>query len=61
MSYWRMQLHPSKPKIAVQHTITSLTASFLGLDFEKDVGNLLLLGKASYLMDSRTIGISHIR
>lgn len=45
MSYWRMQLHPSDPGFAVEHTITSLAAGFIGLDFGRDVGNLLLLRK----------------
>ena len=42
MSYWRMQLHPSEPGEAVQHTIQSLAAGYIGLDFgSSDVGDLV--------------------
>ena len=40
MNYWRMQQHPSQPANAVKHTITSLAAGYIGLDFGTDVGDL---------------------
>jgi hypothetical protein len=42
MSYWRMQLHPSESKNAVSYTVASISAGYIGLDFGKDVGDLLL-------------------
>ena len=45
MAHWRMQLHPAQPGAAVMHTVTSLAAGYIGLDFGSDVGNLLLLNK----------------
>jgi len=44
--YWRMQLHPAQPEEAVKHSITCLSSGYVGLDFGKDVGDLLLLEKA---------------
>ncbi len=40
MTYWRMQLHPTEPSIAVEHTVKSLAAGYMGLDFATDVGDL---------------------
>lgn len=40
MTYWRMQLHPSSPEDAVKHTIESLAAGYIGLDFVTKVGDL---------------------
>ena len=42
MTYWRMQLHPSKQTSgsAVEYTVTSLAAHVIGLDFATDVGDL---------------------
>lgn len=40
MTYWRMQMHPASPSEAVKHTIESLAAGFVGLDFQTDVGDL---------------------
>jgi len=45
MAYWRMQLHPAEPDVAVQHTVTSLAAGYIGLDFGTDVGDLSQLQK----------------
>jgi len=39
--YWRMQLHPSEPGEAVRHTVESLAAGYIGLDFASEVGDLL--------------------
>jgi hypothetical protein len=50
MTYWRMQLHPNDAAHAVRHTVTSLAANLIGLDFGSgsgptyatdDVGDLL--------------------
>jgi hypothetical protein len=41
MAYWRMQLHPSSSGDAVKHTVKSLAAGYIGLDFAIDVGDLL--------------------
>ena len=45
MTYWRMQLHPAMRSKAVQHTIESLAAGYLGLDFIRDVGDLTRTSK----------------
>ena len=56
MAYWRMQLHPMEPPRALHHTVTSLAANLIGLDFgdypgptrpEDDVGDLLRAEPAS--------------
>jgi hypothetical protein len=41
-----MQLHPAQPEEAVKHSVTSLAAGYIGLDFGEDVGDLLRLKKA---------------
>ena len=40
MAYWRMQLHPGDSENAIKHSIDSLTAGFIGLDFSRDIGDL---------------------
>ena len=35
-----MQLHPADSKHAIKHTIESLAACYIGLDFGRDVGDL---------------------
>jgi hypothetical protein len=40
MTYWRMQLHPASSGDAIKHTIESLAASYIGLDFAAEVGDL---------------------
>jgi len=40
MTYWRMQLHPADSKHAIKHSIESLAAGYIGLDFDQDVGDL---------------------
>lgn len=40
MVYWRMQLHPADSKHALKHSIESLAAGYIGLDFDRDVGDL---------------------
>ena len=39
--YWRMQLHPAEPGEALRHTVESLAAGYIGLDFASEVGDLL--------------------
>ena len=46
MAYWRMQLHPSESSVAIQHTVSSLTAGYIGLDFESDVPDMLTIQKS---------------
>jgi len=41
MTYWRMQLHPDESKGAVKHTVESLSAGYIGLDFAVEVPDLL--------------------
>ena len=45
MNYWRMQLHPSDPKRALEHAINSLNRGYIGLDFEKFGGDLSTVSK----------------
>jgi len=40
MSYWRMQLHPSESEGAIKHTVESLSAGYVGLDFATDVPDM---------------------
>lgn len=40
MAYWRMQVHPNDAKSAMRHTVQSLAAGFIGLDFEEDVPDM---------------------
>lgn len=57
MTYWRMQLNPAEHGRAMEHTVTSLAAGYIGLDFEPDVGDLKR-GRKNYLRDSVIIGLS---
>ncbi len=38
MTYWRMQLHPNEPGEALKHSVESLAAGFIGLDFHHSAG-----------------------
>ena len=40
MTYWRMQLHPGDSEGAVSHTVQSLSAGYIGLDFASPVADL---------------------
>jgi hypothetical protein len=40
MPYWRMQLHPNDASNAMSHTVNSLGAGFIGLDFINPPGDL---------------------
>ena len=48
MNYWRMQLHPSDPKRALEHAINSLNRGYIGLDFEKFGGDLSTVSKKDH-------------
>ena len=45
MTYWRMQVHPGDSDKAVKHTVESLSAGYIGLDFITDVPDLLTLSQ----------------
>jgi hypothetical protein len=36
-----MQLHPDQTQLAFQHSVQSICAGFIGLDFDQDVGDLM--------------------
>lgn len=65
MNYWRMQLHPNKPETSAKHAIESLSAGFIGLDFEGDYGDLTLTqdtkawkrGEKDYLRFARDVAV----
>jgi hypothetical protein len=46
MTYWRMQLHPDDSGQAVRHSVESLAAGYIGLDFAEDVRDLMSLTQA---------------
>ena len=41
MAYWRMQLHPADSEHAIKHTVESLAAGYIGLDFLRNIGDLM--------------------
>jgi hypothetical protein len=45
MAYWRMQLHPGESEEAVRHTVESLSAGYVGLDFAGDVSDLMTISQ----------------
>lgn len=47
MAYWRMQLHPSESGGAIRHTVSSLSAGYIGLDFVTDVPDLLTIPQSA--------------
>jgi hypothetical protein len=47
MTYWRMQLHPADPREALKHSVESLAAGYIGLDFATDVGDLMATTQAA--------------
>jgi hypothetical protein len=40
MTYWRMQVHPGDSENAIKHTVESISAGYIGLDFVTDVPDL---------------------
>jgi hypothetical protein len=47
MAYWRMQLHPGESGGAIRHTVESLSAGYIGLDFASDVPDLLTVPQSA--------------
>lgn len=45
MTFWRMQLHPDEPGESISHTVQSLSARYIGLDFARDVGDLMAVSR----------------
>ncbi len=46
MTYWRMQMHPDESSDAIRHTVESLSAGYIGLDFVEDVPDLMTVNSA---------------
>lgn len=46
MTHWRMQLHPGQSTEAVKHTVQSLAAGYIGLDFRDETRDLTTINKA---------------
>ncbi len=40
MTYWRMQVHPGDSDKAIKHTVESISAGYIGLDFVTDTPDL---------------------
>ncbi len=53
MAYWRMQLHPNESEGAIRHTVESLSAGYIGLDFATDVPDLLTIPQIDLPENSR--------
>lgn len=53
MAYWRMQLHPNDSETAIEYTVKSLTAGYIGLDFETDVSDLLTVEQSDLPQNQR--------
>ncbi len=47
MAYWRMQLHPADPDAAMRYAVESIAVGLIGLDFDKDLGDLRRLDAKS--------------
>ena len=45
MTYWRMQVHPNDSDTAIKHTVESISAGYIGLDFPTDVPDLLTVAQ----------------
>jgi hypothetical protein len=55
-----MQIHPASPHEAVKHTIESLAAGYIGLDFAQDVGDLHTVEQSSLPANQRNYwGFAH--
>jgi hypothetical protein len=48
-----MQIHPASPQEAVKHTIESLAAGYIGLDFAGEVGDLHTIQQSSLPANQR--------
>jgi len=53
MAYWRMQSHPNESEGAIRHTVESLSAGYIGLDFATDVPDLLTIPQTELPDNSR--------
>ena len=45
MTYWRMQLHPDDSEGSIRHTISCLSAVYIGLDFAGDIPDLMTVSQ----------------
>jgi hypothetical protein len=55
-----MQLHPDQPGQAVHHTVMSLSAGYVGLDFAGDVSDLMTLSHSDLPDNQRNYwGFAH--
>lgn len=45
MTYWRMQVHPGDSDNAIKHTVESISAGYIGLDFITDTPDLKTVGQ----------------
>jgi hypothetical protein len=61
MTYWRMQMHPSESEGAIRHTVESLSAGYIGLDFASDVPDLLTVGPEALPDNSAITWLSRAR
>ncbi|QDT39910.1 hypothetical protein [Stratiformator vulcanicus] len=43
MTFWRMQMHPDEAAGAIKHTVESLSAGYIGLDFSSPVSDLMVV------------------
>ncbi len=60
MAYWRMQLHPNESDGAIKHTVESLSAGYVGLDFATDVPDLQTVPQAALPESQRNYwGFAH--
>lgn len=47
MTYWRMQVHPGDSDKAIKHTVESISAGYIGLDFVTDTPDLKTVSQDS--------------
>lgn len=45
MTYWRMQVHPGDSVNAIKHTVESISAGYIGLDFITDIPDLTTISQ----------------
>jgi len=53
MAYWRMQLHPDDSPEALRHSVESLGAGYIGLDFATDAGDLMRIEQSALPVNER--------
>jgi len=60
VTYWRMQLHPAEAVGAVRHTVESLAAGYIGLDFAGDIPDLMTITQSDLPSNQRNYwGFAH--